>query len=414
MTNNGEAGSAPVARGEEIGALVSMAGQSGPREAARVLGEQADEVVAQVLEALNPARVADILDEVPVERRQAILAAAPPDLGRQWSRNHAYPEGSVGRLMDPPIGVFPLGLSVGETIERLRALVSRRFITYGYVIDDAARLCGVLVMRDLLFAERGAPIEAIMVPKPLSLRPEMPLMEAMRRVAIYQYPAYPVCDEAGRIVGVVRGQALFEAEAFEISAQAGSMVGVDKEERLATPWPRSVRFRQPWLQLNLLTTFLAAAVVSVFQQTINEIVLLAVFVPVLCSQASNTGCQSLAVTLRGLTLGDLKAGGRRRVVWKETYLGLLNGILVGVVAAGAMFALAWLQANPLAFGLAAVVLAAMVGSCVVSGFAGGLVPLALQRLGADPVTASSILVTTATDVVSIGLLLSLGAWLTHS
>ena len=390
--------------------LVRQVGESGAREAARVLAEQADDLVASVLEALNPARVADILDEFPVERRQAILAAAPPDVGRQWSRNHAYADGSVGRLMDPPIGIFQLGMRVGETIEQLRALVSRRFITYGYVIDAAARLCGVLVMRDLLFADREAPIDAIMVLNPVSLQPEMPLLEAMRRVAAYQYPAYPVCDADGHIVGVVRGQTLFEAEAFEISAQAGSMVGVDKEEHLATPWWRSVKLRQPWLQLNLLTAFIAGAVVSVFEQTINDVVLLAVFVPVLASQAMNTGCQTLAVTLRGMTLGDLKSGGERRLIWKEASLGLFNGAMVGVPAALVMFALASSDGNPLAPFLAAAVLAAMIGSCLISGFAGGLVPLALQRLGADPVTASSILVTTVTDVVSIGLLLSLGAW----
>jgi magnesium transporter len=128
---------------------------------------------------------------------------------------------------------------------------------------------------------------------------------------------YPVCDADGRLVGTVRGRSLFEVQALEISAQAGAMVGVEKEERLATPWPRSLRFRHPWLQLNLFTAFLAAAVVGLFQGTINRLVVLAVFLPVLAGQSGNTGCQALAVTLRGLTLGELRPAPRAVLVAKE-------------------------------------------------------------------------------------------------
>ncbi|MGD9762339.1 MAG: magnesium transporter [Candidatus Binatia bacterium] len=391
--------------------LVSDVASAGPREAALLLAQHRDELAVRVLEALNPARVADILDQLPVHRRQAILAVAPAALSRQWLRNHTYPEGSVGRLMDPPIGIVSVGRTVGETIEQLRGLVDKRFITYAYVVDAPARLCGVLVMRDLLFAERAAPIESIMVRSPFFLRPEMPLLDAMRQVAAFHYPAYPVCDDSGRIVGIVRGQNLFEAQAFEISAQAGSMVGVDKEERLATPWTQSLKLRHPWLQLNLLTAFMAGAVVSAFEHTVSHIVLLAVFMPILSGQSTNTGVQTLAVTLRGMTLGDLRAEGHRVLLWKEARLGLANGVLVGVVAAVAMLILASWQGSDIATGLAGVVLAAMTASCLASSLAGALVPLVMVRLGADPVTASSILVTTAAEVISIALLLGLAAWL---
>ena len=160
------------------------------------------------------------------------------------------------------------------------------------------------------------------------------------------FPVYPVCDAAGRLVGIVRGRTLFEEQALEISAQAGTMVGVEKEERLATPWPRSLRFRHPWLQLNLLTAFVAAAVVGVFQDTIDRLVVLAVFLPVLAGQSGNTGCQALAVTLRGMTLGELRPGDARRLVMKEALLGLLNGALVGVTAGLGMLLVARAQGEP--------------------------------------------------------------------
>jgi magnesium transporter len=232
----------------------------------------------------------------------------------------------------------------------------------------------------------------------------------MKQVLNRHYPVYPVCDE-GRLVGLLRGAALFQQQAIEISAQPGTMVGVEKEERLSTPWPTSLKFRHPWLQLNLLTAFLAAGVVAVFQKTIDELVILAVFLPVLAGQSGNTGCQALAVALRGMTLGELPPGRERALVLKEGLLGLLNGALVGLSAGVGMFVLARSQGNPQALLLSLVVVLAMTGSCVVSGLSGALIPLTLKKLGADPATASGIFLTTATDVASMGLFLGLATLL---
>jgi magnesium transporter len=187
------------------------------------------------------------------------------------------------------------------------------------------------------------------------------------------------------------------------------MVGVEKEERLGTPWRRSLFLRHPWLQLNLLTAFLAAAVVGVFQDTLDRLVILALFLPVLAGQSGNTGCQALAVTLRGMTIGELKPGSERILITKEAGLGLLNGVGVGVIAAIGMYLTASSQESAHPFLLGFVVFVAMVFSCVASGVSGAIVPLALKRLGFDPATASSIFLTTATDVVSMGMLLGLAA-----
>jgi magnesium transporter len=189
------------------------------------------------------------------------------------------------------------------------------------------------------------------------------------------------------------------------------MVGVEKEERLSTPWPTSLKYRHPWLQLNLLTAFIAAGVVGAFQKTLDDLVILAVFLPVLAGQSGNTGCQALAVALRGMTLGELKPGRERALVFKEGLLGLLNGTFVGITAGIGMFGVATAQHNPKALILAFVVVMAMIGSCVVSGLSGALIPLTLKKLGADPATASSIFLTTATDVASMGLFLSLATLL---
>jgi magnesium transporter len=250
-----------------------------------------------------------------------------------------------------------------------------------------------------------------MLPEPYFLRTDQEVGEAMREVVFRAYPVYPVCDEQGVLRGIVQGYMLFEQQKFEISAQAGQMVGVDREEHAGTPWKRSLWMRHPWLQLNLVTAFVAAFVVSLFEDTIASVVVLAAFLPVLAGQSGNTGCQSLAVTIRGLTLHEFKPGVARKVLAKETLLGLVNGLLVGLVAALAMVAYAIHSeaSQPVLLGL--VVFLAMTGSCVASGMTGVLVPITLQRLGADPATASSIFLTTATDVVSMGLFLWLASTL---
>jgi magnesium transporter len=314
---------------------------------------------------------------------------------------------TVGELMSPPVGVFSRALTVAETIEKLREMTREAFITYGYVVDEAGKLEGVVVMRDLLLNPPECRLEELMLRDVFALSDTMPLPDALKAALAKHYPVYPVTDGEGRLKGLVRGEELFAEQAIEISAQAGKMVGVEKEERLATPLKRSLMLRHPWLQINLLTAFLAAAVVGVFEDTLSRLVILAVFLPVMAGQTGNTGCQALAVTLRGMTLGDVGAGSQRGLVIKEATLGLFNGLLVGVTAGIGMTVYATMQgeAQPMLMGL--VVMFAMTASCMVSGLAGALIPLTLKRLGADPATASSIFLTTASDIASMGLFLTL-------
>lgn len=315
----------------------------------------------------------------------------------------------ISTLMTKAAAVFHPDLKVGEVIELLREIVKSEFVTYGFVVDKENTLKGVVVMRDLLFSDHQTPLTEVMLKDPFYFKDDDSLIDAMKASLLRHFPVYPVCDHQGRLLGEVRGSRLFEAQAIELSAQAGTMVGVEKEERLSTPWTKSFRFRHPWLQLNLLTAFSAGAVVSMFQGTIDKFVILASFLPILAGQSGNTGCQALAVTLRGLTLGDVEKQTKKSLVFKEFFLGLLNGFFVGLIAGGAMYLLASSQGSDSPEILGAIVLVAMVASCAVSGLSGAIIPLALKRLGADPATASSIFLTTATDVASMGLLLGLAS-----
>jgi magnesium transporter len=381
--------------------------------AAKKLERYGGAAIAAALSRLAPAFAQDVLEALAKASRERALVAASGELSRQWQTNAAYAKDAIGRMMEPVLAAYGPEQTVAETIEKVRELVKSTFITYIYVVDAQARLLGLVTMRDLLFGDKGATLRHVMFRDPFALQAAMPIMDAMKLVLDRHYPVYPVVDAENRLLGLMRGQALFEAHAIEISLQAGSMVGLEKEERVATHWGRSLKLRHPWLQFNLLTAFLAAAVVGIFQDTLDRLVILALFLPVLAGQSGNTGCQALAVTLRGMTLGELSPGAARPLVAKETWVGCLNGAGIGFMAALGMYITAVGQHQPQPFMLAFVVFAAMVLSCIASGLSGALVPLTLKRLGFDPATSSSIFLTTATDCVSMGTLLVLATILVH-
>jgi magnesium transporter len=393
----------------EVRTLFTKLVEHDPREAAKMLESYPDEFVVQMLELLNPASALKILQRFTPSRRETVLATASPETNQQWMRNQAYPERSIGRLMQPPLAVFRPETTIAEATEQIRRLARKAIITYGFVTDEQEKLLGVVVMRDMLLARSNQRLDEIMLRNPFYLTPEMTLTEAMKSVLVRHYPVYPVCEKTGRLLGLLRGQMLFEAEAIELSAQPGEMVGVESEERLTTPWTRSLRFRHPWLQVNLFCGLLAAAVVGFFQETIDRVIALAVFLPVIIGQAANTGVQALAVSLRGMTLGDLRSGRERLLLIKETLLGTFNGALTGITGGIAMFVFASIVKSPVALMLGFVVFLATTISCCFSGVAGALVPLVLKKFGADPATASSIVVTTFTDVGCLAVFLGLAA-----
>jgi len=379
------------------------------RSALAQLGKVDVADVARVLARLPPARANDLLAAMAPARRAAVMAAAPP--GTDWADAQRYPEGSVGRLLEDPPATFPSGTRVGAAVDALRDILATRVVTYLWVVDGQQRLLGVVAFRELLYAEREQRLDDVMITSPFSLRPDMPLVKAMREVVTRHFPVYPVCEADGRLVGQVRGQALFEQQAYEISAQAGAMVGVEKEERLATPFWRSFRFRNPWLLVNLLAVSVTATVVGYFEDTLNRAIVLAVFLPVLGGQSGNLGAQSLAVMLRGMTLGELRATRAFAIISKESVLGLLNGAVTGVLAGAAMYWVVHRDGGGDALALGLVTVAAMALSCMVAGLAGCTIPLVLKRLGADPATASAIFLSAITDVVSLGSFLGLATWL---
>lgn len=372
--------------------------------------------LVRTLKVRAPRDGAELLALQPRETVESALAELPPALADRIRRllsdgiapNAENLPGEIRELTEPARGAFASGTTVGEAVDWLRAADSPQEITYLYVTDAGERLLGLVVPRDLLLAQPGDALDTIMLRDPFHLKTSESLGEAVKATIQRHYPVYPVCDGEGRLVGQLRGWKLFEQQALELTAQSGRMVGVDKEERLDTGFWAAFRLRHPWLQINLLTAFLAAFVVGSFEDTITRIVALAAFLPLLAGQSGNTGCQALAITLRGMTLGDFQNVSVRSLLIKEALLGTLNGLLTGLVAGAAMwFTAGGMRGDPQALTLALVIVLAMTGACLASGIFGVLVPLTLRKFGADPATASSIFLTTGTDIAGMGLMLLL-------
>lgn len=405
-----EAASAPAV--DEARQLALALRRRAPSDGFALLDGKPLPLVAGALGELDSLQRKALLERFPETERAALRAIDARLQAQDEAENsrHAAQEDSIAALMQATEAVFPLGTTVAQVVQRVRELAGRHaLVTYAYVVDAQERLQGLLTMRDLLLAAPEAKVEEVMLARPFALGPQMTVEDAMHETARRHYPLYPVCDAAGVLLGTVAGAALFEARAFEISAQSGLMVGVDSEERLLSPWTRSLKLRHPWLQVNLLTGLVVGFIVSLFSNTLSQLVILTAFLPILSSVAGNTGCQTLAVTLRGIALDEYKPGTAGPLLRKELLLGALNGAIIGMVAGAVMYFYARSEhaAHPLQAG--AVVMLAMTGACLAGGLAGVAVPSVLRRCGADPATASSIFLTTTTDIVGMSLFLGLAS-----
>lgn len=386
-----------------------MPSHLGITERVEDIRNKSPEDAADSLAKLAPDEIQFVLSRLPHDQAMEVASHLAESVGADDIATKAVLSGveeSIGELMTPAPAILPATYTVAEALAFLVKSSELSEISYIFA-TEADRLVGVVGMRDLILSKPSEPLADIMITDPFAFSTDTPIQEAIGEVLYRHYPLYPVVDDTHQVVGVVHGWKLYERIASELSGQAGAQYGVDKEEQVSTSVLKSFRMRHPWLLVNLVTAFAAAFVVGTFEDTITQIVALAAFLPVLAGQSGNTGCQALAITLRGMTLGQLRDYPVRSLLRKEILLGALNGAVVGFIAGAAMFAYAIMtdSVEPLLLGV--VILIAMIGSCIGSGVFGVLVPLTLKRFGADPATASSIFLTTFTDILGMGLMLFL-------
>ncbi len=361
--------------------------------ATTALKELNPELTRNIMAAMDPVHAALLLSNLDSADREALLNLLDAGLARELRDLMSYPETSAGRIMQPRAPSIPVRLTVRQTLNRLRRFPPRNTAVL-VITDDSEKLLGLLDLADLVRADPGARLESLLkITTPVRAHALMPREEIVDLFSRHRLRLLPVVDLEDRLLGVIYQSAVIQAAQEESITDLQVMVGVSRDERaLSTPLV-AMRKRLPWLNINLLTAFLAAAVVGIFENTIAQFTALAVLLPVVAGQSGNTGAQALAVIMRGLALREIRVRHWHRVLLKEVLAGALNGIAIAIVTG--LGVLLWSQSG----GLALVIGVAMVISMALAGLAGAAIPLVLTRIGQDPAQSASIILTTITDIV---------------
>jgi magnesium transporter len=364
-----------------------------PDRAERALGELPAGAGAALLAALEPSLATTLLARLPGAERESRLRALPDREASELRQLLGYPEDTAGRLMDArPLALHP-STTVAQALERLRGLREEAIHAVYLVEPGDGRLLGAVPLPALATASPETALEALDTPPPAVIQGLATREDVVETLEQSGVSALPVIDVNGRLLGVIRSAALVRAAQAEATADLQTMVGVGREERALSPVSLAVRKRLPWLQINLGTAFLAAAVVGLFEETIAANTALAVLLPVVAGQSGNTGSQALAVVIRALALREIRIRDWFRVCNKETRVALFNSLAVALVTSIAVFF--WSGST----GLALVIALSMVISMTIAGLSGAAVPIVLTAVGQDPAQSSSIVLTTVTDVV---------------
>ena len=372
--------------------LADLLAVMSPHAVARAIPELDTDDAVHLLEEMDDARREQVLVRVPAPDRAAVLEGL------------SFPEDSAGRLMQRDLIAVPAYWSVGQVIDYCRDTAELPDEFYEiFVIDARYRPIGQVALNRLMRTRRPVLLREIMEAEATTIPVDMDQEEVAFLFQQYRFASAPVIDTAGRLAGVITfddAAAVLEEEAEEDLMR---LSGVSSETDLLDTALRTTRSRGSWLLLNLGTAILASLVIAMFEATIEQIVALAILMPIVASMGGNAGTQTLTVAVRALATRELTAANALRVVGKEVVVGALNGILFAILM-GVVAAL-WFSTPA----LGAVIAIAMVVNLVVAGLAGTLIPLSLARAGIDPAVAATVFLTAVTDVVGFFVFLGLAA-----
>ena len=366
------------------------------------------EAAALIVHELPSADQADLISAMDASSAAAVLAELADDEAERIAELAAYPDDTAGGLMATEVVALRDIATVATTLNRLRAGASKLRdldVQYAYVVAKGRRLVGVLRLRDLLVADAKSRLADIMIADPLSIPAETPLEELVAFFDDHAFIGVPVVDAEGRLLGTVSRRAVDTAAEQRATSDFRRSMGVVAEELRSMPTLRRSRMRLAWLSVNIVLNVIAASVIAAYQETLSSVIALAVFLPMISDMSGCSGNQSVAVTMRELSLGLLKPGEWLRVWAKEASVGVINGLalggLLGVVAA--VYA-----GNPW---MGIVVGGALAFNTLVAVLLGGVIPMVLRLARVDPALASSPILTTVTDMCGFFSALSLATLL---
>ena len=374
-------------------------------EDAAEIGQHLDfESFANVLDEMEADNAADVLSEMEPADATAVLEQM--DEAETVAPLLAHPEDTAGGIMNLP----PASLRRFWTVSEAFQFIKQHYhdanqVFYLYVLDRNGRLIGVVNLRALILADPTQTIEEIMIRDVISIRVDMDQEEVAQIFSRYDLLALPVVDAEDRLVGIITVDDVVDVIEEEATEDIYHLAQVSADSEVFGSIQHSIRARLPWLYVNMVTAFLAASVVAFFEDTIAAVAVLAVFMPIVAGQGGNAGNQTMTIIVRSLALGEIEVNEAWRALRHEFLIGLINGLALGT---GVGLVAWWWQGKPL---LGAIIGLAMLGNLVVAAIAGVLVPTTLKRLNIDPALASSIFVTTATDVMGFALFLGLATLL---
>lgn len=363
-----------------------------PEVGTLLLSTRTAEEIARLAQEIPSDDAAALIDSLPKELSIAVLDLMRPKESGVVEHLLEYDDQTAGRIMNPHVFALSEDLTVGEAITELQGARDVEMVFYLYVVDGRRHLVGVTSLRRLLLVSPETPLKRIMTTDVMSAQVETDQEEVAQEVASYNLLALPVVDKENKLVGVITVDDVIDVIKDEATEDIYRLAGVAGDEHSFTPPLESLRKRLPWLGVNLVTAFFAAIVVALFEGTIERVTALAVFMPVVAGMGGNAGTQTLTVIVRGIALGELSWGNSRKALFKEVAVGIGNGLVLGLIAA----VVAWGMRGNLAIGL--LLGAAMIVNMFVAATAGTLIPLGLRAANVDPALASSVFITTMTDV----------------
>jgi magnesium transporter len=386
-----------------------------PADAADLVGQLPDVQAVELLENLDPHAAAAIVDQLPSAEQadllgdlspggaRAVLAAMTPAEAEDARRLSQYADDVAGGLMVTEYLSYPEPNTVGDVVEDMRTHADRYSdydVQYAYVCDTGGRLTGVLRLRDLLLAGRQRPIAEIMIRQPLSVQEDTSLDDLADFFESHHFLGVPVTDATGHLLGIVQKSAVDEAWSDRNDSDYLKSQGIVGGEELRTmPLLRRSRRRLAWLSVNIVLNIIAASVIALFQDTLSSVIALAMFLPIISDMSGCSGNQAVAVSMRELSLGLVRADEALRVWLGEIVVGLVNGAVLGVLIG----AVGWLWQGNVYLGL--VVGFALCVNTMVAVSIGGTIPLLVKRLQMDPAIASGPILTTITDMCGFFLVL---------
>ncbi len=363
-----------------------------PRAIIEIVEILKDSYVEEIFKQMDTEDVVDVFERSTEDETEEILEILDKSTKLNINKRLAYPENSVGRQMSEEVAKISTGLKVKDALKELKALHDNvEDLIYVYSVDNEGKLTGVISFREIVFADENELIKNVMIQNPISVNPSSDQEEAAILIKQYELLALPVVDKSNKLIGQTTVNTALDVIQTEIAEDFSQSFGAGAEETIFTPIQKSIRLRLPWIAINMGLAFIVSLLISQFEETIASDILLAALMPVVALVGGNSGAQSLAIVIRALARNDVSDARVFEVIGKQTFIGIINGIFVGVLS---FLILSFIGLNDYSLALSI----AVFGNIFIGNFFGSSIPLMLKKIGFDPALASNIFLTLITDI----------------